>query len=103
MKTSAFKIIKSWLNKANFKRPKNYFNKYTVISVIVTVFAIIITTYFLRPIYFEYNGNKKFLKNKIYNEFKLNIEFGGNISYKIFPTPRLVVNNSTQIYVSSKA
>ena len=101
MKTSAFKIIKSWLNKANFNRPKNYFNKYTIISVIVTVFAIIITTYFVRPIYFEYNENKKFLKNKIYNEFKLNIEIEGNISYKIFPTPRLVFNNSNLYFTKS--
>ena len=101
MKTSAFKIIKSWLNKLNVNKPKNYLNKHMASIFIVAVFTLIILFYFLRPVYFDYQSHKKILENKISSIFKLKMNFGENISYKIFPTPRILVENVNLVFSKS--
>ena len=93
MKTSASKIIKLWLNKLKLNKSKNYLNKQTISIGITTIFILMILFYFLRPVYFDYQGNKKFFENKIDTIFKLKMNIDGNISYKIFPTPRILVEN----------
>ena len=94
MKTSASKIIKFWLNKLNFRKSANYLNKHTISIGFTTIFILAVLFYFLRPIYFDYQGNKKFFENKINNIFKLNVNIRGNISYKVFPTPRILIKNA---------
>ena len=96
MKTSAFKIIKLWLNKLKLNKSQNYLNKRTISIGITTFFILTILFYFLKPVYFDYQGNKKLLQNKINSVFKLKIDIDGKISYKIFPTPRL----SQSIYMN---
>jgi len=101
MKTSASKIIKSWLNKSNLLRSKNYLNKLTISMGIASIFILLILFYFLKPVYFDYQENKKFFENKINTIFKFKINIGGNISYKIFPTPRILIENVDLGFVKS--
>ena len=93
MKTSALKIIKSWLNKTNFYNSKNYFNKKTISIGIPVIFILVILSYFLRPMYFEYEADKKKIQDKINNIFKLHTNIRGAISYKIFPSPRIMIDD----------
>ena len=102
MKTSASKIIKLWLNKLKFNKSKNYLNKHTVSIGISTVFILTTLFYFLRPVYFDYQGNKKLFENKINTIFKLNMNIDGNISYKIFPTPRILAENVKLNFITNK-
>ena len=101
MKTSASKIIKLWLNKLKLNKSKNYLNKQTISIGITTIFILMILFYFLRPVYFDYQGNKKFFENKINTIFKLKMNIDGNISYKIFPTPRILVENVNLNFIKS--
>lgn len=101
MKTSASKIIKYWLNKLKLNKSENYLNKQTVLIGITTIFILTILFYFLRPVYFDYQGNKKFFENKINTIFKLKMNIDGNISYKIFPTPRILAENVRLNFVKS--
>ena len=101
MKTSPSKIIKSWLNKVNIRRPKNYLNKYTLSLFFISIFILTILFYFLRPIYFDYQLNKKILENNINSTFKLKMNFAGNISYKVFPSPRILVEDVNLKFIKS--
>jgi len=101
MKTSASKIIKLWLNKLKLNKSKNYLNKQTISIGITTIFILMILFYFLRPVYFDYQGNKKIFENKINTIFKLKMNIDGNISYKIFPTPRILVENVNLNFIKS--
>jgi len=101
MKISASKIIKLWLNKLKFNKSKNYLNKHTVSIGISTIFILTTLFYFLRPVYFDYQGNKKLFENKINTIFKLKMNIDGNISYKIFPTPRILAENVNLNFIKS--
>ena len=83
MKTLASKTIKLWLNKLKLNKPQNYLNKHTISIGITTFFILTILFYFLKPIYFDYQGNKKLFENKINSVFKLRMDIDGKISYKI--------------------
>jgi len=93
MKTSAFKIIKSRLNKRNFYNLKKYLNKKTILIGILIIFVLLAFSYFARPLYFDYQIEKENFESKIYNDFKLKTKINGDISYEFFPSPRIVVNN----------
>ena len=93
MKASASKIIKHWLNKLKNMKSQKYFNKHAISIGVVTIFILMILFYFLRPNFFDYQGNKKILENKISNIFKLKMDINGDISYKVFPTPRILIDN----------
>jgi len=101
MKISASKIIKSWLTKLKPNKSKNYLNKYTISIVAVFIFVILILFYFLRPIYFDYTNNKKILENKVNKTFELKTNFNENISYKVFPTPRILVENANINFINT--
>ncbi len=101
MKTSAFKIIRLWLNKLKLNKSQNYLNKRTISIGITTFFVLTILFYFLKPVYFDYQGNKKLLQNKINSVFKLKMDIDGKISYKIFPTPRILVENVRLNFIQS--
>ena len=101
METSAFKIIRLWLNKLKLNKSQNYLNKRTISIGITTFFVLTILFYFLKPVYFDYQGNKKLLQNKINSVFKLKMDIDGKISYKIFPTPRILVENVRLNFIQS--
>ena len=71
MKTSVHKLIKSWLNKTNIYISKKKFDKKTIIIAIVAVSILLIISYLLRPITFDYVYKKETLENKIVNVFNL--------------------------------
>ena len=68
MKTSAFKIIKSRLNKRNFYNLKKYLNKKTILIGILIIFVLLVFSYFARPLYFDYQIEKENFESKIYND-----------------------------------
>ena len=93
MKTSAIKIVQSLFNKKNVNKLKNNLNKETIPLGVIILFVLITSSYFIRPIFFDYKlGNKKVIEKKIKNTFKMDAKIIGDISYKFFPSPRLVVN-----------
>ena len=94
MKTSVSKIIKRWLNKTNLTKYKKYLNQQTIPVVIATIFILLVLSYFLRPIYFNYEDNKKNFQNRIYSDFKVKINFNKEISYRFFPSPRIIINEA---------
>ena len=93
MKTSAHKVIKFWLNKIKLNSLKVNLNKQSILIGAILILFLIIFTYFVRPNYFDYNLGKKNFQNKINNVFKLNIKIDGDITYQIFPSPRVVIND----------
>tara|TARA_Y100000590_G_scaffold305604_1_gene344696 strand:- start:3118 stop:4563 length:1446 start_codon:yes stop_codon:yes gene_type:complete len=93
MKTSAFKIIKSRLNKRNFYKLKNQLNKKTILIGILIIFVLAVFSYLVRPLYFNYQAEKENFESKIYNDFKIKSKINGDISYEFFPSPRIVINN----------
>ena len=95
MKNSAFKIIKSWLNKTNFHQLKNSLNlnKEKIFLSIPIILVLLIFFYFLRPLYFDYEIGKKNLEDKINSTFSLKANISGNISYSVLPSPRLLIEN----------
>ncbi len=93
MKTSASKILKFWLNKLKLNKSGNYLNKQTILISIIGIIILTTFLYFLRPVFFDYNYNKKVFENKINAIFNLKMNIEGGISYKILPTPRFEVKN----------
>ena len=78
MKISAFKIIKSWLNKTKPNKFLIKLNKLTKVSskeriaVGISLFIFIfIFSYLIRPIYFDYDLKKNILRAKINDTFKV--------------------------------
>jgi hypothetical protein len=93
LKTSAIKTAQSLFNKKNVNKLKNNLNKKTISLVVIILFVLITSSYFIRPIFFDYKlGNKKVIEKKIKNTFKMDAKIIGDISYKFLPSPRLVVN-----------
>ena len=93
MKTSAHKVIKFWLNKIKLNSLKDNLNKQSILIGAILILFLTIFTYFIRPNYFDYNLGKKNFQNKINNVFKLNIKIDGDITYQIFPSPRVIIND----------
>ena len=94
MKRLDLKKIKHWLNKKAIFNLKNYLSIKTFLFGALFVTATIILYYFLKPIYFDYESNQKIIKEKINQSFQLKLDVDGKILYKVFPTPRLVINNA---------
>ncbi len=71
MKTSAIKTVQSLFNKAiktvqslfnkkNVNKLKNNLNKKTISLAVIILFVLITSSYFIKPIFFNYKlGNKK--------------------------------------------
>ena len=72
MKTSAFKFAKLWINKIDFSSSKKYLSKKTILIGVGAFFLLAVFVYLFRPVYFDYNGKREIIQNKINNVFKLN-------------------------------
>lgn len=95
MRSSVFKIIKSRLNKSYFNNLKKDLNKKTILIGISIIFVLTLFSYFIRPIYFDYKTEKENLEDKVYETFKLKTKINGKVSYELFPSPRIVINDLT--------
>jgi hypothetical protein len=92
MKTSAIKIVQSLFDKKNVNKLKNNLNKKTISLAVIILFVLITSSYFIRPVFFDYKlSNKKAVEKKIKNTFKIDAKIIGDISYNFLPSPRLVI------------
>ena len=67
----AIEIVQSLFNKKNVNKLKNNLNKKTISLAVIILFVLITSSYFIRPIFFDYKlGNKKVIEKKIKNNFK---------------------------------
>ena len=69
MKISVIKKIKPWLNKIKINNLKKYPPKKTIFNAAVLFFLLLVATYFLRPFYFDFNGQKVNFEKKINKVF----------------------------------
>ena len=66
MKSSAIKTVQSLFNKKNVNKLKNSLNKKTISLAVIILFVLITSSYFIRPVFFDYKlDNKKLLKKKL--------------------------------------
>lgn len=81
------------LKKKVFFNPQKHLNKKFFFIGGFVILLVLFFSYFLKPIYFDYNTNKEIIEEKINNTFKLQTKIEGNISYSAFPRPVIVVEN----------
>ena len=93
MKSSAIKILQSYLNKKNVNNLKKKISKRNVILGLITVIFISLLSFFFRPYFFDYQINKEAIQNQIKNYLKTDTKINGDISFNFFPSPRLVVED----------
>ena len=93
MKTSAIKIVLSYLNKKNINNFKKITNFRNIIIGVVAFFLIITTYYLLRPAFFDYESNKDVIEKKVSSYLKTSSKIKGEISYYFFPRPRISIEN----------
>ena len=98
MKTSAIKIVQSYLNKKNINNIKKFINRRNLIIGSFLAIIILLLSYLLRPVFFDYESNKEVFKKKIDNHLKVQSKIKGEISYYFFPQPRITVND-LEIYL----
>ena len=55
---------------------------------------LVFFSYFLKPLYFNFNENKDIIQNKINEKFKLTTTIDGNVSYSVLPSPTIIIENS---------
>ena len=91
MKISVIKKIKPWLNKIKINNLKKYPPKKTIFNTAVLFFLLLVATYFLRPFYFDFNGQKVNFEKKINKVFNFSTDIKGDITYQVFPTPRILL------------
>ncbi len=91
MKNSAIKIVRFLFNKKNVNKLKNNLNKKTVSLAILALLILSIFIYFLRPMFFNYDSYKQVFEKKVYGLVKTETKIRGSLSYRIFPTPRLLI------------
>ena len=89
MKVSPSKLIKQLLKKKVFFYPQKSLNRKKISISLFLLFLLAFFYYFLKPIYFDYNNNKDIIQNKISDKFNLKTTIVGNISYSVFPTPTI--------------
>ena len=95
MKNPTIKVIKSWLNKIKYSDFKKFLNQKIIFFVAPLILTLIIVIYFFRPVFFNYSDKYILLQDNIYNSFKLKTNFEDKVSYKVFPSPRIVISNLT--------
>ena len=101
MKNSAIKILKALLAKKNAEKLTKKLNKKTIFTGIFLFFILVVSFYLIKPYFINYNINKQLIEKKINEEFRIDLETNGNISYHILPTPRLKIKK-TNIYFGKK-
>ena len=92
MQNSAIKILSSLLNKKDVKKLSKKINKITIFTSIFLLFVFVISYYLIKPYFYNYNLNKKLIEKEINNDFKVNLNINGEISYSFLPSPRLKIN-----------
>ncbi len=93
MKTSAIKMIKSYFNKKNINNLKKFTNITNLVIIAAVISISLVSYYLLKPIFFDYIENKEVIEKKISNYLKIQTNIKGDISYYIFPSPKIVVEN----------
>jgi len=102
MENPAIKILTSLFSKRKFNNFKRNFNKKTIIASTTAIFSLIIIFYFSKPYFINYNSEKNIIENKIKNSFKINTKINGDISYKLFPSPRIEIQKVNFNFNKSK-
>ena len=102
MENPAIKILTSLFSKRKFNNFKRNFNKKTIITSTIAIFSLLITFYFSKPYFINYNSEKKIIENRIKNSFKINTKINGAISYKFFPSPRIEIQKINFNFNKSK-
>ena len=93
MKTSAIKILNSLQNKKFVNIIKKIANLKGLL-ILITIFLLTITSfYFIKPFFFDFKKNEDIIKTKINDYLKMSSNLNGDISYNIFPTPKLSIKN----------
>ena len=83
MKNSAIKILKALLAKKNAEKLTKKLNKKTIFTGIFLFFILVVSFYLIKPYFINYNINKQLIEKKINEEFRIDLETKGNISYHI--------------------
>ncbi len=81
-----------------FKINISLFNRYLILSI-VSLFSCIF--YLSIPALYNYESLQKQLERKLLDEFKFNISFSEDISYKILPSPSFEISNGS-LYLKSE-
>ena len=94
MKVSSLKLIKQLVKKKVFFYPQKYLNKKIFLIGIFLIIFLAFFSYFLKPLYFNFNENKDIIQNKINEKFKLKTTIDGNVSYSALPSPTIIIENT---------
>ena len=94
MKSISLKNTKQWLKKIKLKDPQKYFNGKTIFPILTITLLLITVIYLVRPFYFDYSEKKTIIENKISKVFQLKMDLKGPVSYKILPSPRLLIQKA---------
>ena len=94
IKNTIFKVK----NKTNNKLKISSFNK-AIITFIGLLFLYLF--YSLIPTLYDKNWLKDNIKAKLFKEFKLNLNFVENISYRILPAPHFIIKDSNLLVNNS--
>ena len=92
MKTSLIKTASSIFNSLSVNNLKKKFNKKPIITWIVVSLILIVASYFIRPIFLNFNFEREFIENKINREFNFSGKIKGEIKYNFLPSPRITIN-----------
>ena len=87
IKKTIFKVQ----NKTNDNFGISVFNRY-LLTFIVSLFVYLF--YLLTPLLYEKTWVQRNIESKLLNEFKININTSGDISYRIFPAPHFLIKDS---------
>ncbi len=102
MENPAIKILASLFSKRKVNNFKRNFNKKIIIASTSAIFSLLIIFYFSKPHFINYNSEKKIIENKIKNSFKITTKINGDISYKLFPSPRIEIKKINFNFNKSK-
>jgi len=102
MENPVIKIFRSFFSKKNIGNFRRNLNKKTIITGILTASLLTTLFYFGKPVFVDYNLDKQIIEKKINNSFKLNAKIKGEISYKLFPSPRLEIEKVDLNFSNSK-
>ena len=91
MKSSAIKILQSYLNKKNVNNLKKKISKKNVLISFIIVIFISLFSFFARPYFYDYSSNKEIIQSKVNNYLNADLNINGDISFNFLPTPRLVL------------
>ncbi len=89
------KFIKQYYDKiSNYnygKYTQNEFREIFILAIIILFSCII---YLSLPVFYNYESFDKELRNKIYKDFKFDIQNTKGITYSIIPRPHLLIETS---------